>query len=123
MQHTAQIHNPLLYVGLNNRSKAGYLKALKDEPNKNVDLTKLIEQFEKSYNISRFILFSKSRNSELANIRFIFAYRAYTIEKATFKCIGKFMNRDHSSVIYAVDQYRNLFETDKAFRNLTYKLK
>jgi chromosomal replication initiation ATPase DnaA len=73
-----------------------------------------------NYDFSKFRQYikSKSRKRELVEIRQIFCYFCFLQYGYTLKAIGKILgHRDHSTVIHARDNVKNLLTTDKAFKS------
>ena len=64
-----------------------------------------------------------SRESKVVNIRFIFCKIAKDMGICALKEIGKIINRDHSTVCFAVKKFNDYFETDPEFRELYYEIK
>ena len=63
-------------------------------------------------------LVGKTRIREVVEARQIAIYMAKKyLPKTALKRIGKRFNRDHSTVIYAISQYRDLTTTDNQYRN------
>lgn len=53
---------------------------------------------------------SPKRHADIAEARFILIYLYWKVEERTESYIGKIVNRDHSSVHYAITQMINLRE-------------
>jgi len=53
---------------------------------------------------------SPKRHADIAEARFILIYLLWAIEEKSENQIGKIVNRDHSSVHYAIHQMINLKE-------------
>lgn len=79
---------------------------------------RIIEVVCKYLNVSEERLTGASRKRELVEGRHIaMAFIRYTNRNLSLKQIGKlFGDRDHSTVIYAVQTYEDLYSTDKSFR-------
>jgi len=74
--------------------------------------------------LTLFDLQSKSRKNDIVKTRNICMYIGYSVYKFTFKDIGIFFNRDHSTVMNSCNVVRNLSETDYSFRSkLLYLIK
>lgn len=58
---------------------------------------------------------SKSRNRYIVETRFMFCYIARSM-KFTLSDIGRFLNRDHTTVMHALSTFNNLYQTDEMFR-------
>lgn len=62
---------------------------------------------------------SKKRSRKYADIRFMFMYACYkhSTDYVTLGNIGKAINRDHSTVIHGLNQFKHLIDNDTAFRD------
>jgi hypothetical protein len=58
---------------------------------------------------------SKLRNRHIVELRFMFCYIARSM-RFTLTDIGKFLKRDHTTIIHALTTFHNLYQTDEAFR-------
>ena len=61
---------------------------------------------------------NKSRVSENADAVKIYSYMARRFTKNTFNTIGKVINRNHATILYACKSFYNIYKTDKSFRQL-----
>lgn len=59
---------------------------------------------------------SKTRVSEVVDIKIIFAYILRKYENATLGRIGIYINKDHSTIIHYLKKYDSLYETERDFR-------
>jgi len=66
-------------------------------------------------------LTDKCRRRELVELRTIFFFLARRMGYSLTN-IGKYMKKDHTTVVYGLKQFRNLYETDEMFRILYYKI-
>lgn len=73
------------------------------------DLARASAQY---FEVSLADLKSKSRDQRFTHPRHIAMYLAYEKFSNTFKEIGNFFNRDHSSVVSAVEKIRAHIKTD-----------
>lgn len=58
---------------------------------------------------------SKLRNRTIVELRFMFCYIARSM-RFTLTDIGRFLKRDHTTIIHALTMFHNLYQTDEAFR-------
>ena len=65
---------------------------------------------------------SKRRAHDIAYKRHIFYYLAQKHSLASLPKIGRFMNRDHTSVLHGIKKIRSLYEGDKSLESLTSKI-
>lgn len=111
--------NPFIYVGL----KDDYKKMVKVGINTN-DIDLIICAVCITLKISREDLISPKRHRELSWGRAIAYSLLRKTTKMTYKEIGEiFGGRDHSTVIFAVDKFKDLQETDKEFNLIIYQVK
>lgn len=120
MQHSVQIHNPMIYVGLSRRSRRIYLlNALSD---KDKALWYIMRSMTKSYGITRVELSSKSRQSPLPDLRTIFIHNAIKNTPFSLAEVSSFINlKSHASSIHHLTKYDNLYNSDLNFRRLADK--
>lgn len=83
----------------------------------------LLERVCKYYNVTEEQLKSKSRESIYVEPRHVIFYVAHHYYRIPSKEVGRALNRDHTSVIYAVKKYREYLDlgVDKQFRKLINK--
>jgi len=62
---------------------------------------------------------SKDRYRPLVELRSIFFFIGRSM-KYNLSQLGKYLSRDHTTVIHNINTFRNLYETDPAFRNKYY---
>jgi chromosomal replication initiation ATPase DnaA len=67
------------------------------------------------YKVSMNDLKSKSRKRDVAMPRQLAMCALYILHRWTFKKVGNFLNRDHTTVIYAVQMTKNLIQTNPGF--------
>ena len=66
-------------------------------------------------NVNRTDVLSKSRKRELVECRQIAIGLIRINSQSTLKNIGKMFNRDHSTIIYACENFKDLYGVDKQF--------
>lgn len=74
-----------------------------------------------SLKITKKDLLGKSRKSEIVDARKIFSF--ITSENYSRDMIGKFLNKDHSTISVSIKQARHHIECDKDFRKRYYLIK
>lgn len=79
----------------------------------------LFQEIEKFTGITKEELQSKTRLREVVDARIMYSYIMKSKTVLTLSKIAKIINRDHSSVIHHIKQFKNLQKTDKNF-NMTY---
>jgi hypothetical protein len=65
---------------------------------------------------------SKRRTADIAYKRHIFYYLARKHSISSLTSIGKFMNRDHTSVMHGIKKVKSLYENDDWFKSLSSKI-
>jgi hypothetical protein len=58
---------------------------------------------------------TKLRNRVIVELRFMFCYIARSM-RFTLTDIGRFLKRDHTTIIHALNMFHNLYQTDESFR-------
>lgn len=71
------------------------------------------------FGVTRQQLFSKSRRREMVEARHVTMYlmRKYKLF-GSLKMIGKYFNRDHTTVLHALNNVQSLIDTDKVFKSI-----
>lgn len=81
-------------------------------------IQKVIAAVSKATGVSEWHIKSKVRKAEVAAARQIVMHIARSNRKITFTAIGNILRRDHSTVMYSVQEAENRLETDKNFKRL-----
>lgn len=85
-------------------------------------LNKLLTVIEKATGIKSKLIFLPTRKREIAECRQLFCFFARSHTEFTTTYIGKFINRDHATVIYSVQNIKNLMHVDKRIRELVQQI-
>ena len=102
--------NAEIFIGLNPINKLYFLNKVKmSEPNSIIDIACDL------LNSPRDEVIGKSRKREIVECRHIAMGVIRHNTLTTLKEIGKLFNRDHSSVIYAIENFKDLYGRDKEF--------
>lgn len=103
--------NPYIYTGLPKRAQRLVQK-------RGPELTheKIIKIVRSEFVVSEDELKSKSRKREIVIPRQIAMHIIKERTVMSLKAIGIVFNRDHSTVIFAINTVNDLIETDKGFR-------
>lgn len=72
-------------------------------------------------NIKRRRILSSCRKQEVCDARVIIA-NFYKSKGYSLHQIGRILNRDHSTIVWQLQVYNNLYSNDKSFRNLANKV-
>lgn len=94
-----------------------------DHPNfhdKIVSLDRLENEVLKAlpFSLDKNPIKAKSRKGEYVDIRCIFCYIACKIMGFTLISVGRYLGKDHSSIIYMCRRAQNLINTDERFISL-----
>jgi chromosomal replication initiation ATPase DnaA len=68
------------------------------------------------------LLRSKSRKTEIVILRALFVYLMRKYNKTSYSKLGKFLNRDHATIINSYNTAINLLDTNKTIKNQIVKL-
>ncbi len=94
-----------------------------DKPIDRTNYTNIIDIVSNYYNINTTDLLSKKRQKKYVFARQISMYIIKNLYDLTFKKIGQIFNgRDHSTVIYSIEQISNYIQTDDSVKNDIEKL-
>lgn len=105
--------NPMLFPAM---SKSQQLRYLLSQPGTVVTPDMIIEKVCFHLKVSREDITGLTRLRPIANARQQAMYLINLHCKITLKRIGAYFNRDHSTVIYAIEVVEALSETDKKYR-------
>lgn len=82
-----------------------------------VTVDRVITDVSHIYNISPDEMRSKNRNSQVSTARQIAMYVISKVTDLSYTSIGnEFGNRDHSTVVYAINKVKKVMQTDPAYR-------
>lgn len=96
---------------------------LSSENNKNtVTIRDIVHKVITETRLDYDTVFSKNRKFEIAKARFIIWYFAKKYTDMTYSAIGKYFNKDHSSVMHGISTIKDLYDTDKAIRSMVDKI-
>lgn len=117
--------NLLVYPGLPNNHKKIFQLAVKEEfdldPNHRIGVA--IAKVCRHFDISSNTLKSKSRKKELVWARCILIHFLRQNTAFSLQKIGKLVgNRDHSTVIYQLEQYDDLLKYDRPFKQIVNRI-
>lgn len=97
-------------------------KALKVTPQYSESLelrvaTKVTKLVCETFSVKKYDLFSTNREYSLIRARFALAWILRTVYRYTLQSIGNYMEKDHSTVINAIQQFNNMIEQNKRSHN------
>lgn len=84
---------------------------------KNITLDSIFKQIENHTTINYFQIKSKSRKREIVEARYIAIHLINKYQMNTLVNLGKIINRDHSTIIYALKASQDLYKYNFDFRN------
>jgi len=84
-----------------------------------IDITrdKLINLISNIVGVEPYTLSMKTRKREIAEARQLYCYFARKMTNYSLPTIGEPINRHHTTVLFSIDNIRNLKEVDKRIRN------
>jgi len=92
------------------------LQNLLDDIEQEVDMDLIHRSVSEFYVLSPEVLTGRQRTQEIARARQVAMYFAKIYTDFSLKSIGNYFNRDHSTVIHAIQAVENLIESDKRFK-------
>ena len=110
--------SPWVYPGIRDRDR---IRALNAFTSLSADLSHYIDICSLAFNVSREDIVSKARYHECVLARHAFSKIVRDRTPVTLDAIGKFINRDHSTIKHSYNQAENLIETYTFFRD-SYKI-
>lgn len=81
-----------------------------------VTVEKIIEEVAKTYSISPEDIRSKKRNAKISAARQVAVYIIREVTQMSMAAIGDEFKRDHSTIVYSINQTRDLLETDSRLK-------
>ncbi len=93
------------------------LQNILDDIEQEVDMNLIHRQVSEFYAMSPDALVGRTRTQEVARARQVAMYFAKIYTDFSLKSIGNYFNRDHSTVIHAIQAVENLIESDKRFKS------
>ena len=83
-----------------------------------VTIEKVINEVASTYGLTNAEIRSKKRSANISTARQIAIYIVHKITKLSYVEIGKeFGDRDHSTIVYAINKVKEIVQKDKAYRN------
>lgn len=84
-----------------------------------VTVERIIEEVAKTYSVSPEDIRSKKRNANISSARQTAIYVIREVTQMSMTAIGDEFNRDHSTIVYSVNQTRDQIETDSRLKAIT----
>ena len=107
------IMTPQIYAGLPTTHRSLYQVGTSSKLQKIV-----INQIEAEIGVPFSVIKSTRRTHEVVIARQILCHIFRTVFKLSFKTIGRMLNRDHSTIIYSVNEAENRILYDREFKEL-----
>jgi chromosomal replication initiation ATPase DnaA len=118
-KHTKMIPSFYVYPGF--EPTAGVHKIIKSR--RQMSITDVVSMVCEYYEISEKQMYSRFRgNRPISDARKIICYLAHTFLKRQFVDIARIINRDHTTVMYAVNSTTDLMENNEQFAKDVYHL-
>lgn len=82
-----------------------------------VTVEKIINEVSRVFNVSPEELRSQNRNSQISTARQVAIYVVHKITGLSYTAIGQeFGNRDHSTIVYAINKVKSILRRDNAYK-------
>jgi len=104
-----------IFAGIDFHVQKNYLKKIRDEYLAANYMEHVMEVVTTYFNISSALIKSKSRKREIVIPRQIAMYFMWLKNIYSYKEIGIYFNRDHSTVVYSKDTVKDLMDMDKKY--------
>lgn len=111
---TSKKVSPWIYPGIKNRDR---LRALNAFTSMSVNLTDYVEVCAFAFDVDRDSIFGRARHHECVLARHAFSKIVRDRTTLTLDAIGKYINRDHSTIKHSYKQAEDLFDTYPYFRD------
>lgn len=106
--------NPFIFVGMPRHVQAQY---------KNRNTKYVINIVSEVTGVSAYRISSKERSANVVQARILLSHFLYNYSKLTLVEIGSIIRRDHSTVVYQLKIYHDRYETERAFKYLSDKIR
>lgn len=113
-EETIKRLSPWVYAGIANRDK---LKALNAFTSLSVDLSQFIDVCVLAFDVDRDEMFGRSRAHDCVLARHAFSKIAKESTSMTYTAIGKFLGRDHATILHSCKTADNYIETYPYFKD------
>lgn len=113
-------HNYMVYPLLDKKDKYKFRQHMHMNDTDKVNL--MIHLLSEKLGIATGELLSQKRTRELVWTRFVIMNYMRRVLRMSLTAIGKYLDRDHSTVIYGIEQYDNLRYSDKEFKAFAERL-
>ena len=114
LKHVSSIHNDELTI---QHAKTHLKDLFDDDPNKKITIPDIMTKVCEKFNVTVDDLVSKSRQSRVTYPRFIAMYLSRRLTDYVTKDIGReFGDRDHSTVLHAMDKVEKIMSEDEEFK-------
>jgi chromosomal replication initiation ATPase DnaA len=110
--------SPYIFPGL----RLNELLKIRSEEKKKTQLKDVLRAASNYFQIPEYVFLSKDRTEEVSDMRKVFCYITHVLLKMSKTSIGKFINRDHTTVISNIYGAQDLMETNDEFAKDVYTL-
>jgi chromosomal replication initiation ATPase DnaA len=114
-KHKECIISPYVYVGIRIADLPAHVRATIRKRTRKYNQSIIIEAVQKVTGVTFEQIHMHKRTIELVTARQIYCHQMRDKLPWSLKEIGLSINRDHTTVIYALEAYSNLYETDSIF--------
>tara|TARA_R100000951_G_scaffold116698_1_gene129875 strand:- start:4953 stop:5432 length:480 start_codon:yes stop_codon:yes gene_type:complete len=114
MTKTAKKLSPWIYPGIKSRDR---LRALNALTSLSVDLSKYLDVCSLAFDTTRDNMTGRDRHHECVLARHAFSKIVRDRTTLTLHAIGKYINRDHSTIKHSYNQAEDLIETYPYFKD------
>ncbi|NMP38406.1 MAG: chromosomal replication initiator protein DnaA [Clostridiales bacterium] len=87
-----------------------------------VTVNKIIEQVARTFGVSPEDIKSQKKKADISNARQISIYIIREITELPHEAIGKFFNKNHSTIIYSYDIIKTKMEENSSLKNMVYEI-
>lgn len=87
-----------------------------------VTVNKIIEQVARTFGVSAEDIKSQKKNADISNARQISIYIIREITELPHEAIGKFFNKNHSTIIYSINIIETKINENPSLKNMIYEI-
>lgn len=114
--------SPYVYVGIRIADLPAHVRTTIRKRTKKYTQAIILEAIGKVTGVTFEQIHMRKRTLELVTARQIYCFQMRDKLPWSLKNIGTSINRDHTTVIYAIEAYHNLYETDEIFAGIADKV-
>lgn len=110
--------SPYIFPGI----RVNELLKIRSEEKKKTQLKEVLKIASDYFRIPENVFLSRNQTEEVSDMRKVFCYISHVLLKMSKTSIGKFINRDHTTVISSIYGAQDLMETNDEFAKDVYTL-